>query len=158
MQVTWLSVDPSVPLPPPQVKSHSCCKRRRWRSSTTPCATWWRRASSPPGCSAAASYPEGSTHARWDIQALPHFSHIQFSRCDTSAVIIRETRVDPWCASRRAGSGSRPASWAGARAVHAGTSRGFTRVLPSWESGSKIRRGFEEGRECRVGRNISVPK
>lgn len=57
----------------PQVKSHSCCRRRRWRSSTTPCATWSRRASSPPGCSAAASYPEGSTRARWDIQALPQF-------------------------------------------------------------------------------------
>lgn len=93
-----------------------------------------------------------------------HVSHIQTQSNNHSApsVLTRETLGAPWCVSRKVGSGSRPASWVGVRAVLVGTSPASTRASPSWETGSGRRQGFDDAarsREgCRAGCNVNVLK
>ena len=91
-------------------------------------------------------------------------SHI-WTRCNNLsplAVLARETPEVPWCASRRVGSGSRPASWAGARAALVGTSPVSTAGSPSWGSGSGRRPGFDDaarnGKGWRLGNDVNMPK
>lgn len=152
-EVTWLSTDPFVLLF--QLYQHSCCRRHLWKSSTTLCATWSQRARSPPGCSAVDSWLEELMHARWDVATrssektkrhwayIDSLSHSQIYCVSHPKLILtvvtRETPEDPWCVSRRVGSGSRPASWAGVRAALVGTSPASTRASPSWETGSRAK-------------------
>lgn len=166
--VTWRSADPFVSRW--QVKRRSCCRRPRWKSSTTRCVTWSRRDSSPPGCSAAASWPEESMHARWERHLFYPISSMGLTvtplLITTSLLLLlhltREIREALWRVSRRVGSGSRRVSWAGARAALAGTSRASTRVSSSWESGSGRRRACDDGavrsREGRRAGDYNVPK
>lgn len=58
-------------------------------------------------------------------------------------VITRVTLEAPWCASKRAGSGSRRALWAGERAALVGTSLVSTRASPSSENGLNRRQIFD---------------
>lgn len=100
---------------------------------------------------------------RWLFIAIPT-SHIQTqsNHRPPLTVLFRETPEDPWRVSRRVGNGSRPESWVGERAVLVETSLVYIHVLPSWETGSRRRQGFDDAvrnREgCRMGNNISMLK
>lgn len=54
-----------------QVWGLRCFRRHPWKLSMTPCATRSQRAPSPPGCSAADSWREESTRARWECAKFP---------------------------------------------------------------------------------------
>lgn len=98
----------------------------------TLCVTWSQKAKSPPGCSAVDTCLEELTHARVTLEA-------------------------PSRASKRAGSGSRRALWAGERAALVGTSLVSTHASPSSENGLNRRQIFDVCVGNRLGCRVNHP-